>query len=55
MQDVPDFVGNLSAEVEKVQKAVRESPNTISTIVDILGNIADIDTLVVNQPVIEVG
>ncbi|KAF3846880.1 hypothetical protein F7725_003958 [Dissostichus mawsoni] len=52
VEDVPDFVGNLSVEVKKVQKLVRESPNTISTIVEILGNIADV-TLVVNQPVIE--
>ncbi|XP_010784300.1 uncharacterized protein [Notothenia coriiceps] len=54
-KDVPDFVEDLSKDVNEVKKEVRESPNTISTIVEILGNIADFPTLVVNQPVIEVG
>ncbi|KAI4801637.1 hypothetical protein KUCAC02_019517 [Chaenocephalus aceratus] len=53
VKDVPDFVEGLSKDVKEVKKEVRESPNTISTIVEILGNIADFPTLVVNQPVIE--
>ncbi|KAI9533360.1 hypothetical protein NQZ68_024414, partial [Dissostichus eleginoides] len=53
VEDVPGFVGNLSVEVKKVKEInVTQSPHTISTIVEILGNIADV-TLEVNQPVIE--
>ncbi|KAK1888664.1 Adhesion G protein-coupled receptor F5 [Dissostichus eleginoides] len=53
VKDVSDFVEDLSKDVKEVKKEVRESPNTISTIVEILGNIADFPTLVVDQPVIE--
>ncbi|KAK5885502.1 hypothetical protein CesoFtcFv8_019205 [Champsocephalus esox] len=55
VEDVPSFVEKLSEEIEVIKNDVTQSPNTISTIVEILGNIALIDTLVVNQPVIEVG
>ena len=53
MEDVPGFVGNLSKVVKDIKNVTKE-PNTISTIVEILGNIADV-TLEVNKPVIEVG
>ncbi|KAI4800264.1 hypothetical protein KUCAC02_013393, partial [Chaenocephalus aceratus] len=52
VDDVPDFVRNLSKEVKEIKNNVTKSPNTISTIVEILGNIADV-TLEVNQRVIE--
>ncbi|XP_034078581.1 adhesion G-protein coupled receptor F1-like [Gymnodraco acuticeps] len=51
VEDVPDFVEKLSEEV-KVIKNVTKEPNTISTIVEILGNIADV-TLEVNKPVMK--
>ncbi|KAJ4932339.1 hypothetical protein JOQ06_010762 [Pogonophryne albipinna] len=50
-EDVPRFVEKLSEEV-KVIKNVTKEPNTISTIVEILGNIANV-TLEVNQPVMK--
>ncbi|XP_063757885.1 uncharacterized protein LOC134876725 isoform X3 [Eleginops maclovinus] len=53
VEDIPDFVGNMSVTVKDVQKEITESPNTISTIVEILGNIADFPALVVSQNVIE--
>ncbi|XP_034078588.1 adhesion G protein-coupled receptor F5-like [Gymnodraco acuticeps] len=53
VEDVPDFVEKLNEEIKVIKNDVAKSPNTISTIVEILGNIALIDTLVVNQPVIE--
>ncbi|KAF3846883.1 hypothetical protein F7725_003961 [Dissostichus mawsoni] len=53
VEDVPGFVEKLSKEVKEIKNDVAKDPNTISAIVDILGNIAVIDTLVVNQPVIE--
>ncbi|KAK5914585.1 hypothetical protein CgunFtcFv8_009016 [Champsocephalus gunnari] len=53
VEDVPSFVEKLSEEIKVIKNDVTQSPNTISTIVEILGNIAFIDTLVVNQPVIE--
>ncbi|KAK5914583.1 hypothetical protein CgunFtcFv8_009014 [Champsocephalus gunnari] len=52
VDDVPDFVGNLSKEVKEIKNNVTKEPNTISTIVEILGNIADV-TLEVNQRVME--
>ncbi|KAI4800256.1 hypothetical protein KUCAC02_013385, partial [Chaenocephalus aceratus] len=51
VDDVPDFVEKLSEEV-KVIKNVTKEPNSISTIVEILGNIADV-TLEVNKPVMK--
>ncbi|XP_033932824.1 adhesion G protein-coupled receptor F4-like [Pseudochaenichthys georgianus] len=51
VDDVPDFVEKLSVEV-KVIKNVTKEPNSISTIVEILGNIADV-TLEVNKPVMK--
>ncbi|XP_033982934.1 adhesion G-protein coupled receptor F1-like isoform X2 [Trematomus bernacchii] len=51
VEDVPDFVGNLSKVVKDIKNVTKE-PNTISTIVEILGNIADV-TLEVNKPVIK--
>ncbi|KAJ4932337.1 hypothetical protein JOQ06_010760 [Pogonophryne albipinna] len=51
-EDVPRFVEKLSEEVKVIKNDVTKSPNTISTIVEILGNIANV-TLEVNQPVMK--
>uniref|UniRef100_A0A3Q1CMB3 Adhesion G protein-coupled receptor F5-like n=1 Tax=Amphiprion ocellaris TaxID=80972 RepID=A0A3Q1CMB3_AMPOC len=52
LETVPEFVGNLSAAVRTEAAVIPSSPATISAIVDILNNIANLTT-VVNENVME--
>uniref|UniRef100_A0A3P8S3K3 Adhesion G protein-coupled receptor F5-like n=1 Tax=Amphiprion percula TaxID=161767 RepID=A0A3P8S3K3_AMPPE len=52
LETVPEFVGNLSAAVRTEAAVIPSSPATISAIVDILNNVANLTT-VVNENVME--
>ncbi|XP_035860708.1 uncharacterized threonine-rich GPI-anchored glycoprotein PJ4664.02-like [Sander lucioperca] len=52
-EGIPDFVGNLNSTVQKEKDKIATSSATISAIVDILNNIADVSTGDVTAPVME--
>lgn len=52
--EVPQFVDELNATAQKEKPGITSSPSTISAIVDILNNVANISTAV-NETVMAVG